>query len=265
MSTIESTEIDFQLIESWLREAGRMALEGRDSLIADSKEDGSLVTDVDRRIESYLYDKISRQYPDHQILAEEGARQHNTNEYLWTVDPIDGTRAYASGLPVWGISIGILRNHKPYAGYFFMPAIGELYAGMQDGAFLNHRVLSPVHTDGRLTPTAFLAVPSNAHRYFDISFGRLRSLGSATAHLAYVARGTALASLTRRLYIWDIAPVMPLLKTTGIAVKYLSGRDFDLHQLLDGSPSPEPLVAAPYAVIENMLASIHYKENTEKR
>ncbi len=63
-----------------------------------------------------------------------------------------------------------------------------------------------------------------------------------------------------RLYIWDIAPVMPLLKTTGIAVKYLSGQDFDLHQLLDGSPSPEPLVAAPWAVIESMLASIHYKE-----
>jgi myo-inositol-1(or 4)-monophosphatase len=260
MSYSDSQNIDFKLVETWLREAGRIALVGRESLITASKDDGSLVTDVDHRIESYLYDKISSHYPGHQILAEEGTRQGGQSEFLWTVDPIDGTRAYASGLPVWGISIGILKRHEPYAGYFFMPAVSELYAGTQDQAFFNNRILPPVNQDGLITSTAFLAVPSNSHRYFNISFGRLRSLGSATAHLSYVARGTALAALTRQLYIWDIAPVMPLLKSTGIAVKYLSGQDFDLHQLLDGSSSPEPLVAAPYAVIENMIASIHYKE-----
>jgi len=265
MSYLGSENIDFQLVETWIREAGRIAIERRESLITASKNDGSLVTDVDHHIESYLYDKISRHYPGHQILAEEGTRQGGKSEFLWTVDPIDGTRAYASGLPVWGISIGILKEHEPYAGYFFMPAVGELYAGLQDQAFFNNRLLAPVSKDGTLTSTAFLAVPSNAHRYFDISFGRLRSLGSATAHLAYVARGTALAALTRHLYIWDIAPVMPLLKSTGIAVKYLSGQDFDLHQLLDGSPAPEPLVAAPQAVIENMLASIRYKESNTKQ
>ena len=260
MSYMASENIDFQLVESWLREAGRIALVGREFLITASKDDGSLVTDVDHRIESYLYNQILRHYPGHQILAEEGTRQGGESEFLWTVDPIDGTRAYASGLPVWGISIGILKGQEPYAGYFFMPGVDELYAGLQDHAFFNNRILPPVSKDGTIPPTAFLAVPSNAHRYFDISFGRLRSLGSTTAHLAYVARGTALAALTRHLYIWDIAPVMPLLKTTGIAVKYLSGQDFDLRQLLDGSPSPEPLVAAPCAAIENMLASIHYKE-----
>jgi fructose-1,6-bisphosphatase/inositol monophosphatase family enzyme len=260
MANIDSENIDFLLVETWIREAGRIALEGRESLITASKEDGSLVTDVDHRIEEYLYTQISRHYPGHQILAEEGTRQGGEGEFLWTVDPIDGTRAYASGLPVWGISIGILKGHEPYAGYFFMPAVGELYAGLQDHAFFNDRSLPPVSKDGTITSTAFLAVPSNAHRYFDISFGRLRSLGSTTAHLAYVARGTALAALTRHLYVWDIAPVMPLLKATGIVVKYLSGQDFDLHQLLDGSPSPEPLVAAPWAVIDNMLAAIRYQE-----
>jgi myo-inositol-1(or 4)-monophosphatase len=207
-----------------------------------------------------LYDQISSHYPGHQILAEEGTRHGGESEFLWTVDPIDGTRAYASGLPVWGISIGILKGQEPYAGFFFMPAVGELYAGYQDQAFFNNRLLPPVSQNGPIPSTAFLAVPSNAHRYFNISFGRLRSLGSATAHLAYVARGTALAALTRHLYLWDIAPVLPLLKITGIAVKYLSGQDFYLYQLLDGSPAPGPLVAAPYAEIGNMLASIHYKE-----
>lgn len=260
MFDTESGSIDFQLVETWIREAGRIALEGRESLITASKEDGSLVTDVDHRIESYLYQQITRHYPGHQILAEEGTRQGGESDFLWTVDPIDGTRAYASGLPVWGISVGILKGQEPYAGYFFMPAVGELYTGIQGQAFFNNRTLPPVSQDGRIGSTAFLAVPSNAHRYFDISFGRLRSLGSATAHLAYVARGTALAALTRHLYVWDIAPVLPLMNVTGIAVKYLSGQDFDLRQLLDGSPAPEPLVAAPRAVIGKMLASIQYKE-----
>ena len=261
MSYIESDNIDFKLVETWIREAGRIALEGRESLIAGSKDDGSLVTDVDHRIESYLYNHISRYYPDHQILAEEGTRQGGTSDYLWTVDPIDGTRAYASGLPVWGISIGILKEYKPYAGFFFMPAVGELYSGTQEKAEFNNRVLPPVNADGMMTPTSFLAVPSNAHRFFEISFGRVRSLGSVTAHLAYVARGSALAALTRRLYIWDIVPVLPILKATGINLKYLSGQDFDLHQLLDSSPSPEPLIAAPSNVIENMRMLIRQKEN----
>lgn len=260
MPYIESGSIDFEFVKDWIREAGRIALEGWDSLITGSKADGSLVTDVDHRIENYLYGQISRHYPDHQILAEEGARQGGESEYLWTVDPIDGTRAYASGLPVWGISIGILKGQEPYAGYFFMPAVGELYFGLQEKAYLNNRVLPLINTDGNLSPTSFLAVPSNAHRFFEISFGRLRSLGSATAHLAYVARGSALAALTRRLYIWDIAPVMPLLKATGIGLKYLSGQDFSLHQLLDASASPEPLIAAPLNVIEDIRRLIKYKD-----
>ena len=261
MSDKEPGNIDFHLVEAWIREAGRIALQGRESLITASKEDGSLVTDVDHRIENYLYTQISSHYPGHQILAEEGTRQGGESEFLWTVDPIDGTRAYASGLPVWGISIGILKGHEPYAGYFFMPAVGELYAGSQDQACFNNRIRPPVRQDGWIPSTAFLAVPSNAHRYFDISFGRLRSLGSATAHLAYVARGTALAALTRHLYLWDIAPVMPLLDAAGVAVKYLSGQTFDLHQLLDGSAAREPLVAAPSAVIGTILDSIRHKEN----
>src|SRR5215211_8098150 len=104
---MKHTDINLQLVETWLREAGDIALRMRDSLHAAAKLDGSLVTNVDHQIEDYLYNQILQSYPKHQILAEEGTRLGNSGEYLWTIDPIDGTRAYASGLPVWGISIGI--------------------------------------------------------------------------------------------------------------------------------------------------------------
>jgi len=260
MPEMKHTDIDLRLVETWLREAGVLAMTRRDSLNSASKVDGSLVTDVDHQIETYLSKQITQSYPEHQILAEEGARLGNDGEYLWTIDPIDGTRAYASGLPVWGISLGILRRGEPYAGLFFMPAVGELYTGMGEKAFFNNRLLSSAGVVDLQSSLAFLAVPSNAHCLFEISFKRLRSLGSCAAHLAYVARGTALAALTRPLYIWDIAPVLPLLQATGIALKYLSGREFQLQQLLDASQAPEPLVAAPTALIENIRGLIRNKQ-----
>jgi myo-inositol-1(or 4)-monophosphatase len=253
------TDIDLQLVETWIKEAGDMALRMRDSLNAASKADGSLVTNVDHQIEEYLYNQILRSYPEHQILAEEGTRLGNNGEYLWTIDPIDGTRAYVSGLPVWGISIGILRRGEPYAGLFFMPMTGELYASVGEKAFYNHRLLSAPAAVDIQDSLAFLAVPSNAHRLYEISYRRLRSLGSTTAHLAYVARGTAVAALTRPLYIWDLAPVLPLLNATGIALVYLSGREFKLQPLLDASRSLEPLIAAPANVIEDIRVQIRSK------
>jgi fructose-1,6-bisphosphatase/inositol monophosphatase family enzyme len=257
-NSIKNT-IDLKLVRRWLREAGKIALTRRDTLNAVSKKDGSLVTDIDHQIESFLCEQITKHYPGHRILAEEGCSQSINSEYLWTIDPIDGTRAYASGLPIWGPSIGILKNGEPYAGLFFMPVIGELYLGLDDKAFLNDKLIPHAHLTEAQSSLAFLAVPSNAHRYFEISFHRIRSLGSTTAHLIYVARGTALAALTRRVYIWDIAPVLPIMKATGIILQYVSGRRFDVQPLLDGSPAPEPLIAAPGSVIDEIRAMVRSK------
>jgi hypothetical protein len=74
-----------------------------------------------------------------------------------------------------------------------------------------------------------------------------------------VARGVALAALTRRLFIWDLAPVLSLLKATGIDLRYLSGERVDLFSLLDGSPALEPLIAAPVEAAERVRGWIRNK------
>lgn len=251
--------IDMRLVRKWLKEAGKFALAQRPLLNTDLKTDGTLVTNVDLHIESLLVDHISQTYPDHQILSEEGNSHSNNDEFLWTIDPIDGTRVYISGLPVWGISVGILKQGDPYAGAFFMPSTGEMYWGTNDrGFFYNQPMPLQGNVDLR-DRLAFIAVPSNAHNQYEISFPRLRSMGSTTAHLAYVARGVAMAALTRRIYIWDIASVLPLLKATGISLVYLSGKAFDPHELLDGCVAPEPLVAAPISIIEEVRGLIKRK------
>ena len=133
---------------------------------------------------------------------------------------------------------------------------------MDGKAFFNRKLISQSVVTDIESFLAFIAVPSNAHRQFDISFGRLRSLGSTTAHLAYVARGVALAALTRPLYIWDLAPVMPMLQAAGIALQSLSGAEPNWHELLQGYPSPEHLIAAPPAVMETVRSLIRNKAHT---
>ena len=254
-----SSVIDLALVEDWLREAGEIALAKRKALQINAKPDNTLVTNADRKIETFLIEKITQTYPDDQILAEEGGVHRGNSEFLWAIDPIDGTRAFASGLPGWGISIGILHHGEPYMGVLYMPATRDIYSGSPNGAFYNEEHLHLCAEIDIQDPLAFMAVPSNAHLLYEISFHRLRSLGSTTAHLAYVARGVATAVLTRRVRIWDIAAVMPILSAVGIALVYLSGKPFQIHDLLDGELSLEPIVAAPINLLDEIRRSIRVK------
>jgi len=259
-----SPEIDLALVEDWLKEAGEIALSKRKVLEINTKPDNTLVTNIDRQIEAFLLEKITQSYPEHQVLAEEGGVRRGNSEFLWAIDPIDGTRAFASGLPLWGISVGVLYRGDAYAGGLYLPAVGEIYLGSADSAFHNNQPLRINKNQDIQNPMAFLAVPSNAHLFYEITFPRLRSLGSTTAHLAYVARGVATAALTRPVRIWDIAAVVPVLSAVGIALVYLSGKPFQIHELLDGRLSPEPIVAAPINLLDEIRGLIRVKPSQRK-
>jgi len=256
--------IDLRLVREWVIEAGRLALSRREVLNSQTKPDNTLVTSVDRQIENFLTERIGHYYPEHDILAEEGKNPTRNSEFLWVIDPIDGTRAYASGLPVWGISIGMFHRGEPWAGVFFMPVTGEMYWGTEKAAYYGNRPIVPRRAVDIHDPLAFIAVPSNAHNLYEISFHRIRSLGSTAAHLAYVACGVATAALTRHIHIWDIAAILPLLEAADVGLIYLSGKPFQLQALLDGSSSPEPVLAAPLCVIEGLRKLIHVKSDRSK-
>lgn len=247
------------LIRCWLKRAGQIALEKHHlAQTLDLKHDDTPVLVVDHQVEALLFEYIHARYPDHQVISEESGVCGGEHEYLWVMDPLDGTRAYASGLPIWGISLGLLHNGEPLAGGFYMPAVDELYWGDWEGVFLNGRPL-PTPVVSLDDPLAFLAVPSNSHLLYDIRYHRLRSLGSTAAHLIYVARGAAVGALTRRVAVWDLAGVLPILRHTGIQLSYLSGAPFDLRPLQDGQQISEPLLAARPENMERLRSSIRTK------
>lgn len=241
------SRIDLPLVAHWVVEAGQIALARQRDLSAaelDYKSDHSPVTAIDREVEAHLLACIAEAYPAHQVLAEESGAHPGGDEITWVIDPIDGTRAYASGLPVWAVSVGVLAGKTSLAGVVHLPVPGDLYAVRPGMALRNGQPLPPARPVGWDDPLAYIAVSSDAHRRYEIAYPRVRSMGSTVAHLIHVSCGTAVGTLVRRAWLWDLAGVLPLLVYCGIALEYWSGASFEIASLLSGQPIREPLLVA---------------------
>ncbi|WP_425537756.1 histidinol-phosphatase [Pseudaminobacter soli (ex Li et al. 2025)] len=97
----------------------------RKRIDAELKADCSPVTQADREIEASIRNKIAENYPDHGILGEEYGRLNLDARHVWVVDPIDGTRSFITGWPIWGTLVCLLQDGKPELGIIDMPALGE--------------------------------------------------------------------------------------------------------------------------------------------
>lgn len=259
MNRMALDDIDLGFLRGCLVEAGHIALARRGLVTASIKADHTPVTEVDHQVEAFLIARIESRYPGHQVLSEESGLHPSPGQVTWVIDPIDGTRSFASGLPIWGVSIGILSGGEPLAGGLYLPVTGEMYWGTRQQAFYNDHPLPPAPQVDLDSPLTFLAVPSNFYLHFDVTFPRARSLGSTAAHLAYAATGAAAGVLLRGISLWDMAGLLPVLSAVGIMITDLSGRAFRPGDFLDGRVIREPLLAAHPAVSEALRGTIRPK------
>jgi histidinol phosphatase-like enzyme (inositol monophosphatase family) len=109
----------------------------RGKLDIENKGDASPVTIADKKTEDYIRTELHRHFPDHSILGEEFGQTTRDSDYHWIIDPIDGTRSFISGLPLYGMLVALLHHDKPVFGMIRMPEQDEVYTGSADGAFLN--------------------------------------------------------------------------------------------------------------------------------
>jgi myo-inositol-1(or 4)-monophosphatase len=254
---LTDADIDLKFLQDCLKQGGALALAQWGRVTASLKADQTPVTLVDRQVEDFLMERIGARYPTHTLLSEEGGAFSGAEDLAWVIDPIDGTRAYASGLPIWGISIGVLRGKEPHAGGFYLPVTGEMYWGTCREAYYNDQKLKPAAAPDPDSPLVFLTVPSDFHVHFEVSYPRIRSMGSTAAHLAYAATGAAIGAFVTPFSLWDLAGVLPLLAALGISVSYLSGEPFLPGDLLDGRKSAAPILAAHPQVAPLLRSSIH--------
>ncbi len=116
------------------REAGSVALDyQRRGITADTKEDDSPVTAADRACEKLIVERIGRAFPDDGFLGEEGANRESRNGRKWIVDPIDGTRDFVRGIPLWAVLIGFEQDGEVVAGAAYCPGQGLLVSAGKGG------------------------------------------------------------------------------------------------------------------------------------
>ena len=131
-------------VAAMLDEAGEIALRWfRSDLVAEDKGGNrgyDPVTIADRDIERVLRHRISTTFPDHEVVGEEAGTSGPSGRYRWLIDPIDGTKAFVTGSPLWGTLLGLLDNGRPVAGWIHQPYLEETFVGIAGkGAWIERR------------------------------------------------------------------------------------------------------------------------------
>jgi fructose-1,6-bisphosphatase/inositol monophosphatase family enzyme len=214
-------DVRLRLALALAREAGRQATAARGHARVDWKGPGDRVTDVDVAIQSRLVERIHACFPADAIVAEEGlAVDPGAREFVWAVDPLDGTNNFALGIPCFAVSIGILRGALPYAGVVHDPNTGfTSWAIRGRGAHVGRR---PIGLAGRpLTAASNVSArvpldPGLAHAVTGwLGRHKLRAFGSVALHLAYAALGALDVVLDHKATLWDVAAGAAILLEAG--------------------------------------------------
>ncbi|MCR5661833.1 MAG: hypothetical protein K6G50_06865 [bacterium] len=236
-------------VKPLVKQASIIAMDYFGKVGSTAKSDGSPVTKADKEVELLLRDGLKKRFPGETIVGEENGTETGSSDCVWSIDPIDGTAAYISRLPHWGISVGFFYKREPVLGVVYFPALEEMYWGAKGcGAYLQTGIWGIEKLSVSKEPVnsnTLAMIPSSAHRNYASTYpGKLRSLGSTAYHILLVARGTAIGSLMK-VYQWDYAGSMPILFEAGGLVKTLDGKDPSIIDLLPGSTPPSIIVSTP--------------------
>jgi myo-inositol-1(or 4)-monophosphatase len=197
-------------------------------------EERNLVSEIDRGSERMIIDMIRSRYPGHGILAEESGGS-GASDYVWVIDPLDGTTNFLHGLPIFCVTIGVQFRGEMVAGVVYDPNTDELFTGERGaGAFLNGgrlRVSSADDLIHSLLVTGFpydiAANPDHAVEHFVHFLMRargIRRLGSAALDLAYVAAGRFDGFWEVNLNPWDMAAGVLFVREAGGKVTDFGGK-----------------------------------------
>ncbi|MDX1931371.1 MAG: inositol monophosphatase family protein [Capsulimonadales bacterium] len=187
----------------------------------DRKSDSTPVTIADREAERLIREKIAQYFPTHAIVGEEEGETVGDADYRWIIDPIDGTKAFVAGVPLYGVLIGCEVKGLPSAGVIYLPALDDMVAAADGlGCTWNGRPCRVSSVD-RLADA--LVVTSSIVRCQERSdaFAKLtkvtrqqRTWGDAFGY-ALVATGRAEIMLDPALSAWDVGPMIPILREAG--------------------------------------------------
>lgn len=229
------------------REAGKLVPEQiGDPQNVRNKGPRDLVTDTDHKAQAAVLDIIRSAHPDHMILAEEDASNHNHDKgqwdipqgVVWCVDPVDGTTNFTTGLPMVCVSVGVAVDGEPVAGAIYDPMRDELFSAARGiGLWRNDKKIARIEPRALQNAVIALDWPHAAPRRnralqaITAIAGQcrtIRSLGSAALALAYVASSRVHAYFNFGLQPWDQAAGVIMIQEAGGEIRRPDGRLWSL-------------------------------------
>lgn len=217
------TYLDFALETA--RMAGEITLRYyQTNMTVDTKSDGSVNTVADLEAEKLIQERIEKYFPGHSIIGEEyGEKLSTDSRHKWIIDPIDGTRSFAHGVPLYSVLIGLEIDGNVEVGVAHFPALSEtIYAATGEGCYWNDRP-TRVSTISDLSQALVLGNdPEKCYKYgrgpawdrIKTAFGNRRGWGDAYGYLL-VATGRAELMVDPIMDVWDCGPFPPILREAG--------------------------------------------------
>jgi histidinol phosphatase-like enzyme (inositol monophosphatase family) len=184
------------------------------------------VTEADRGAEAAIRALISKRFPEHGVIGEEYGEDRPDAEWVWVIDPVDGTRAFIAGLPVWTTLIGLRLDGKPVLGSIGQPVLDEIYLGRLGGARLITQDASrPLHVRKGVPLDQAIIATTDPDGCFDAvervawrqvrAASRLARMGCDAYAYAMVAAGTIDLVVEAGLKAWDIDAAIPVIAGAG--------------------------------------------------
>ena len=204
----------------------------RTRIAVESKADATPVTVADREAEEVLRELIMKEFPDHGIIGEEWGEHRPDAEYVWVLDPIDGTKNFVSGSFLFGTLIALLRHGRPILGVIHHPLLDQFLVGTEGQAWLNGEAVSVRACDKIEDATLLTSSHWNVHRLrdgtaFDALTRRARLYRTwGDCHGYYlIATGYADVMVDAAVAVWDAMALIPIIEGAGGKITDYEGGD----------------------------------------
>ena len=209
------------------------------------KDDGSPVTEFDINAEKTMCRLISEKFPDHSILAEEEGSKKLDSDYTWILDPIDGTRSFIIGRPLWGTLICLVYKDLPIIGLADFPALNERWLGYRNNCFFNNSKFKSNHiftneiseaTIGSTGPNLFSK--DGKKKYERLTNATRYHVWSGDCHnYCLILKGGLDLVVEQGLAAYDIFPLVPILKSQEITITDWNGEQLSFDKNYRGKYS----------------------------
>jgi histidinol-phosphatase len=230
MSTKEEVQSLVDFATQIIQDSGEIALKYfRTNLDVTNKQIGGKfdpVTLADKEIEAYLREKINASYPGHTVIGEEAGETAGTESFKWLIDPIDGTRGFVAGSPMWGTLLGLMDGEECVVGLMHQPFVKETFVGSKQGAFiLSGEASKQIHSSSKeqlsdavlcCTHMSMFHSGKDLDSFLKIAEScRFSRFGTDCYGYGLLAHGFVDLIVESSLKAYDIMPLIPIVEAAG--------------------------------------------------